>query len=100
MSCGDLGTSVAAPPSRRDGVDRVGLNLPSGPGTCRDRLGEAETDRHGRSLHPTGHAELGEDVADVDAHGLLADEQALADLAVRPAFGDQGQDLALAPGQA
>jgi len=36
----------------------------------------------------------------VDAHRLLADEQSLADLAVRAALRDQGEDLSLAPGQA
>jgi hypothetical protein len=35
----------------------------------------------------------------VDAGGVLADEQLVGDLAVRPALGDQGQHLALALGQ-
>ena len=42
---------------------------------------------------------FGEDVADVDADGLLADEQPLPDLAVGPALGDEPEDLALAPAQ-
>ena len=37
-------------------------------------------------------AELGQDVRDVDRHGLGADEQLLADLAVGPALGDEGED--------
>ena len=35
----------------------------------------------------------------MDANGLLADEQALTDLAVRPASGDLDEDLAFASAQ-
>src|SRR6266508_6008279 len=49
-------------------------------------------------LAPGVHAELGEDVAHVDAGGLAADVERLGDLAVRPAGGHQAQDLAL-PGR-
>src|SRR5262245_34936142 len=57
---------------------------------------QPEADGHGGRLDPPAHAQLRQDVADVDAHGLLADEQAVADLAVGPAAGDEGQDLELA----
>ena len=36
----------------------------------------------------------------MNADGLLADEEALPDLAVRPTLGDKGEDLVLAPRQA
>jgi hypothetical protein len=39
-------------------------------------------------LAATGHPELGEDVGDVQAGGLLSDEQRLADLPVGPAGSD------------
>ena len=51
-------------------------------------------------LAATGHAELGEDVGDVEAGRLLGDEQRLADLPVRPPLGDEGEDLGLARGKA
>ena len=49
--------------------------------------GEPKPDRDGRSLDSTGHVELGEDVSDVHADRLLADEEPLADLPVRAALG-------------
>ena len=49
-----------------------------------------------RRLDPARHAELAEDVRDVDAGRALADEQRLADLAVRAAARRAGQDLELA----
>ena len=106
MSSGDLvGGGEREPagrsPGRRDGTgSRRTLNLPPGRRSCRGGLGHAQPDRDGSRLDPARDPELGEDVADVDADGLLADEQALADLAVRPALGDQGEHLALAVGQA
>ena len=45
-----------------------------------------EPDRDGRGLDPAGDIELRQDVPDVDAHGLLADDEVLADLAIRPAL--------------
>src|SRR4026208_2301811 len=59
-------------------------------------LGEPKADRDCGRLDATGYAELREDVADVSAHGLLADEQPLADLAVRPATRDLHEHLAFA----
>ena len=53
----------------------------------------------GGGLGAAGGAELAEDVGDVHRDGLRADEQLLADLAVGPALGDQGEDLGLARGQ-
>src|SRR4051794_2014145 len=46
------------------------------------------------------HPELGEDRGDVLLHASLADAEAVADALVRPALGDQLQDLRLALGQA
>src|SRR5687767_4596119 len=48
-------------------------SAPTGRGQARG-LGQPEPDRHGCRLDPSGHPELGEDVADVDPDGLLADE--------------------------
>src|SRR4051812_30816230 len=59
------------------------------------RVLQPEADRDGGSLDPARHAELSKDVPDVDAHGLLADEQAVADLPVRPALRDEREDLEL-----
>src|SRR5262245_8688271 len=52
-----------------------------------------------RRLGAGGDAELGQDIEDVDAGGLGADEQGAADLAVALAGGDQRENLGLARGQ-
>ena len=57
----------------------------------------ATGDRGG--LGASGRAELGQDVGDVDAHRLGADEQLAADLAVAPALGDETEDLLLTGGE-
>jgi hypothetical protein len=54
----------------------------------------------GGGLDPGGDAELGQDVGDVDAGRLGADEQRLSDLAVAGAGRDQRQDLSLTRGEA
>src|SRR5215216_7229453 len=59
---------------------------------------EAVGDRGG--LHPPGDAELGQDVGDVHAGGLGADEQRLGDLAVAAPGRHQRQHLGLARGEA
>ena len=69
----------------------------SGPGARRTGR-DADGDR--RRLDPVVHAELVEDVGDVDARGLRADEQRLGDLGVRAARGDELEDLPLAGRQA
>jgi hypothetical protein len=51
-------------------------------------------------LAPSGHAEFGKDVGDVDAGGLFGDEELLADLPVGLPLGQQGEHLGLAAGQA
>jgi hypothetical protein len=51
-------------------------------------------------LGPAGRADLAEDVRDVDAGGLLGDEEVRADLPVRAAVRQQLKDFALAHGQA
>src|SRR6266404_9333053 len=56
-----------------------------------DRVAEGDRD----SMRPGVCLELGEDVADVALHGLLADEQPLRDVGVRHAVSEQLQDLAL-----
>ena len=53
--------------------------------------------RRGRG--PVGDTELHQDVRDVRARGLGGDEQLLGDLAVCPAFSQQGERLELAPGK-
>jgi hypothetical protein len=54
-------------------------------------------DRSG--LAPAGHAQLGEDVGDMDAGSLGADEQRLRDLRVAAPVGEQGEHLAFAWGE-
>jgi hypothetical protein len=54
----------------------------------------------GGGFHAAGDAEFGQDVRDVDAGGLRADEQGLGDFPVGVPGGDQQQDLALAAGEA
>src|ERR1700728_3505315 len=55
--------------------------------------------RDGRCLGPRRGAQLGEDVGNVNAGGLLADEEFLADLPVGQAAGHQAQDLAFPWGE-
>jgi hypothetical protein len=62
--------------------------------------GEAEPVGDRGRLGSIAHTELGQDVGDVNAGGLVADEQGLGDLAVAAAVGDQRQDLALPGGEA
>ena len=62
------------------------------------RRAQAVSDRRG--LATAGHAQLGQDVRDVDAGRLRADEQLVGDLAVRAPGRHQGQHLALAWAQA
>ena len=100
-----LGTSAPTrPPSRRPSAPtrRAVSSAHLRPlGRVRaHRSGEqalAAGDRGG--LGAAGGLQLAEDVGDVDRDGLGADEQLLADLAVRAALGDQRQDLALAGGE-
>src|SRR6185437_12759725 len=61
--------------------------------------GEAGPVSDGGRLHATGDAEFGQDVRDVHAGGLRADEQGLGDFPVGVPGGDQQQDLALAAGE-
>src|SRR4051812_2715365 len=53
----------------------------------------------GRSGRPRRDGELGEDVADVRRHRLLADVQVLSDHSVRLALREQDQDLELPRGE-
>src|ERR1035437_6464974 len=83
-------------------VGPVGRGAPAGPdavATGSVRVGESQPDRHGSRLHAARDTELREDVPDVHANGLLADEQALADLPVPPAPGKLDEDPAVAPPQ-
>src|SRR5689334_4298096 len=52
-----------------------------------------------RRLGSAGQVQLGEDAADVGAHGALADHSAVGDLLVREPLGDQAQNLDLALGE-
>jgi hypothetical protein len=49
---------------------------------------------------PVARAGLGEDAVDVGLDRVVAEEQAVGDLAVGQALGDQAEDLYLALGQA
>src|SRR5438093_12691299 len=59
--------------------------------------GLAKRDRDGMGARVC--LELGEDVADVALHCLLADEEPRRDVGVRHAVGEQLEDLALALGE-
>src|SRR5690348_6082853 len=74
--------------------DLSGLRFRS-PGWWR---GEAGDGRGG--LEPVGCPEFAQDVRDVDADGLDADDERRGDLAVGVAAGEEVQDLRLARGQA
>ena len=52
-----------------------------------------------RRLEAGVHAELGEDVLDVGPGGLRADVELLGHDVVIGAVGQEGQDLALSPGE-
>jgi hypothetical protein len=91
------------------GRDGVMMPRPTPPGHtrprswCRDRPSsrreaEAVGDRPG--LGPVAHAELGQDVGDVDAGCLVADVEGLGDLVVGASVRDQRQDLQLPWGEA
>ena len=69
------------------------------PATVRDLSPAAVAAGDGGRFGAAGGAELAEDVGDVDAHRLGADEELPADLAVAPSVGDQRQDLPLARGE-
>ena len=86
-------TSRRRAPARS--VGRVGSRRRSG----RGRADQAHRAGHRRGLGPGAGAELGQDARHVHAGRLLADEQALADLAVRAPRGHQGQHLQLASGE-
>jgi hypothetical protein len=68
-------------------------------GTCRLTV-QAKLVRDGSGCRAVGGAELGQDVRDVHADRLGADEQGLGDLPVGLAQRYQGQHLALTAGQA
>ena len=73
---------------------------PAGPRSRARRRGIASQleGQHGR-LRPTLQVELGQQVGHVVPHRLLGQDQALGDLAVGQAVGDEVQDLALTRGQ-
>jgi len=63
-------------------------------------LVEAESVRYRGRLSAPSHAELGEDVGEVEAGRLLGDEQFFTDLPIGPPLGNEYQYLDLASGQA
>src|SRR5450830_537264 len=78
----DSRPTVSAAVGRQTGSVRLGREQPP---PVRDRDG----------LGPPRGAQLGQDVRDVDAHGLAADEQPLTDLPVRQALSHEREDLRL-----
>ena len=90
-ACGDLlgmarivglrGTAPHRAPPLRSRADR--------------ESGDAEALRDRGGVDSAADPELAQDVRDVDARGLLRHEQCLADLSVRLAGGDKGQDFGL-----
>ena len=75
-----------------DQEERQGSN----PGTRGKQVAVART-CHG--LTAGRNVELGEQPADVGIDGTSADEQGGRDLPISPAFGNEAQDVQLAPGQ-
>src|SRR5688572_16894036 len=86
-------TARAHPSFTRSPMARPVLNTPSA------TLAQPRLPRLDDALRAGGDAELGEDVGDVVAHGLLAEGQAAGDGVVVEAAGDEVEDLALAIGQ-
>src|SRR5689334_3576626 len=66
----------------------------------RRRSLEADAVREGSRLASAAHTQLADDVRDVDARGLGADEQLVGDLGVGAPGGHKPEDLELAVGQA
>ena len=66
----------------------------------RGRVDQAQTDGGGGCLDPVADGELAQDVGDVDAGGLRADERLLPDLPVGVAGGEQLQHGDFAVGEA
>src|SRR5262249_7158022 len=56
---------------------------------------EVVLERERAGFGPRGHTELGEDVLQVPAHGVLADYKLLGDLSIASSRRDQTQDLEL-----
>lgn len=81
-------------PSGRGGPGGQGPGTRSGPQVGQDGQDPAV------GLVGRGEVELGEDAADVLAHGRLGDDQGAGDRPVRPALRDQRRDLPLARGAA
>ena len=65
-----------------------------------DRVCGLEARREDRSLRASLHAELGEQVRHVVLDRLLGQVQLVGDLPVGEPVGDEGEDLALLPGEA
>ena len=61
----------------------------------RSTSGHADPLRDGGGVDPAADAELAQDVGDVDAGGLLRDEELGPDLPIRLAHGDEGEDFSL-----
>src|SRR3989442_1265528 len=51
------------------------------------------------SLCPVSHLEFAEDIGDIVAHGVMAQDEACGNLSVAVTLGDQVEDFALAHGQ-
>ena len=60
------------------------------------RRGKPQAVAHLGGLEPICDVKFAEDIRDVDAGRLVADEELLSDLAVRASLSEKGEDLALA----
>jgi hypothetical protein len=70
-----------------------------GRAVCAGLAGDSEAVRDRGGFHPAVDAQLGQDVGNVHAGGLGADEQGAGDLGVRPARGQQHEYFAFAAGE-
>ena len=96
------GRHLHGDPHRHRRLGQGGQHHPAGD-RHRDLGGEivqTEAVRCGGRLGSGVHAQFGQDVGDVDAGRLAADEQGLGDLAVGAAGGHQAEHLQLAGGEA
>ncbi len=105
------GDNGAYPAARGEWDPCTGLGVPDGKaflevvrryvsgGLGRQRGHQVEREGGRRGFAAVGRAELHHDVADVDADGLLTDEEGAGDLPVGAPGGDEGQHLLLAAGQ-
>src|SRR3954452_7227368 len=88
-----------SPPSRPACTARSSTCSATAPTPAADRAAGSQLQRQGDQLGAGGHAELAEDIAEVEVDGARADEQLRGGVPVGQPLPDQPGDLALLRGQ-